>query len=216
MNQLFATHIKPLLDKHQPYELLEIGVLYGANTFSILQWCPEQNAHLVSIEPTPWDGNIPDLLKSGALNYCYNRTRSSEALTITPTFIEKVCQSHLFKHWKCYKQLSLDFLSSSTFHGADFCFLDGDHNYYTIFNELRLIHTQARSGMIILVHDIANPKCARVDYYYDENTIPPEYRHGPRQGILTAIEHFLSIYPEYVFNVLTEDARGLAMLHYLG
>lgn len=55
--------------------------------------------------------------------------------------------------------------------------IDGDHNYYTVFNECRLIFSQCKSaqsfGTILFFHDVAWPY-ARRDLYYDKSNVPPE------------------------------------------
>jgi len=72
--------------------------------------------------------------------------------------------------------------------GATFdCILiDGDHNWYTVFNELRLIHERAllRPGGYIFLHDVDWPY-GRRDLYYQPDTIPAEFRHPfARKGIV--------------------------------
>lgn len=56
--------------------------------------------------------------------------------------------------------------------------LDGDHNYYTLSNELRLIADRAPDGQIPLLvfHDVCWP-LARRDQYAAPDRIPPEHRH---------------------------------------
>jgi predicted O-methyltransferase YrrM len=71
---------------------------------------------------------------------------------------------------------SLDVLPNLT--GAYDCILiDGDHNWYTVFNELRLIRELALlpPGGTIFFHDVGWPY-GRRDMYYQPDTIPPEYR----------------------------------------
>lgn len=70
---------------------------------------------------------------------------------------------------------------SGIFHvgNADAWFIDGDHNWYTVFNELACIETLAQKNnqpLLIFLHDVSWP-CARRDMYYDPNAIPAEYRH---------------------------------------
>jgi len=106
----------------------------------------------------------------------------------------------------------------------DCILIDGDHNWYTVFNELVLIEKMGllkQSGLILL-HDVAWPY-ARRDMYYDPTSIPESFRQpharkgiaynqselldkggvnawlanaclegGPRNGVLTAAEDFLS------------------------
>jgi hypothetical protein len=56
--------------------------------------------------------------------------------------------------------------------------LDGDHNYYTLSEELRLIANRAEDGRIplLVVHDVCWP-LARRDQYHDPKLIPEEHRH---------------------------------------
>ena len=61
--------------------------------------------------------------------------------------------------------------------------LDGDHNYYTVLNELRLIEERASGAELplILFHDVCWPH-ARRDDYFDIEAIPEEYRQEVAGG----------------------------------
>jgi hypothetical protein len=118
-------------------------------------------------------------------------------------------------------------LIRETSHGAlreapptDAVIIDGDHNYYTVSEELRLIGERSGEGFpLVMFHDVAWPH-GRRDAYYDPERIPEEHRQplahdvtvapgepgiaavgmhyewvasregGPRNGVLTAIEDF--------------------------
>lgn len=57
--------------------------------------------------------------------------------------------------------------------------IDGDHNWYTVYNELKQIEAvQRRDGkpLLAFLHDVAWP-CARRDMYYAPDRIPADYRH---------------------------------------
>lgn len=109
-----------------------------------------------------------------------------------------------------YKGLSLVIIPklSETF---DCILIDGDHNWYTVFNELREIEERhlLRNGGTIFLHDVDWPY-GRRDAYYQPDTIPDAFRHayakkgnensdhydaetegGERNGVLTAIEDFV-------------------------
>jgi hypothetical protein len=60
----------------------------------------------------------------------------------------------------------------------DVVVLDGDHNYYTLSEELRLIAERAPEGRIPLLvfHDVCWP-LARRDQYHAPDLIPEEHRH---------------------------------------
>jgi predicted O-methyltransferase YrrM len=74
----------------------------------------------------------------------------------------------------------------------DAILIDGDHNYYTVFNELRIIFQRrlmARGGMILL-HDVGEP-WALQDMYYEPERVP-EAAKSPLapHGVLTAVRAF--------------------------
>jgi hypothetical protein len=67
---------------------------------------------------------------------------------------------------------------------ADAIVLDGDHNYYTLSNELRLIAERAPEGRIplLMFHDVCWP-LARRDQYAAPDRIPAEHRHSYGEDI---------------------------------
>jgi hypothetical protein len=100
--------------------------------------------------------------------------------------------------------------------------IDGDHNYYTVSEELRLIDERAGDTLpLLFFHDVGWPHGRRDDYFAPEQ-IPDESRQpiaeggglfpgvkgirpgglpyrgaaaeegGPRNGVLTAVEDFVS------------------------
>jgi hypothetical protein len=65
--------------------------------------------------------------------------------------------------------------------------IDGDHNWYTVFNEFMLIAALAGNDPerfpVLLFHDVGWPY-GRRDLYYAHDRIPPAYRHPhARKGI---------------------------------
>jgi GT2 family glycosyltransferase/glycosyltransferase involved in cell wall biosynthesis len=71
---------------------------------------------------------------------------------------------------------------------VDLALIDGDHNWYTVINELRLLARRAqedgRRAPVTLLHDIGWPY-GRRDLYYDPATIPARRRQPhARQGVL--------------------------------
>ena len=70
----------------------------------------------------------------------------------------------------------------------DVVIIDGDHNYYTVSEELRLIASRAAGGQLplLLFHDVSWPH-ARRDDYFDVEQIPADYRQplvGEQSGIV--------------------------------
>jgi hypothetical protein len=102
----------------------------------------------------------------------------------------------------------------------DAVLIDGDHNWYTVTEELRLLERMSTLWPVTFVHDIGWPY-GRRDMYYEPESIPAEYRQpyarsgmvpgrsplspdgrnavlanathegGPRNGVLTAVEDFM-------------------------
>ena len=69
----------------------------------------------------------------------------------------------------------------------DAVLIDGDHNWYTVFHELKIIEAQCAVHQapfpLVLFHDIDWPY-GRRDLYYDPDAIPEAFRHPyARQGV---------------------------------
>jgi Methyltransferase domain len=110
--------------------------------------------------------------------------------------------------------------------------IDGDHNYYTVVNELRAVGERfsGEEFPLLLLHDVRWPH-ARRDAYYSPDSIPEEERHmmesgpvfpgirelapgglpyknvaahegGPRNGVLTALDDFLAERPDLSFAIV--------------
>lgn len=123
---------------------------------------------------------------------------------------------------------------------ADVILVDGDHNWFTVYNELKTVY---RPGWrpLCLLHDITWPY-GRRDLYYDPAMVPDEYRKewrrgpvdpdvsgiastglnsvlchavqegGPNNGVLTAIEDFLRERTEQFRVVTLPILFGLAII----
>jgi Methyltransferase domain len=66
----------------------------------------------------------------------------------------------------------------------DAAIIDGDHNYYTVSEELRLIAERSEGGALplLLLHDVCWPH-ARRDSYFDPEAIPAEHRRPMSEGV---------------------------------
>jgi hypothetical protein len=177
------------LDAAAPAALLEIGAFRGELTRELLEWAAGRETSVAAIDPTP----EPQLVELAE--------RHPELELVRET-------SH-----RALGEIPL----------PDAVIIDGDHNYYTVSEELRLIDERApATGFpLVMFHDVCWPH-ARRDTYYDPGRIPEEHRQplareatvapgepgvadagiqyewvaeregGPRNGVLTAIEDFLS------------------------
>jgi hypothetical protein len=121
---------------------------------------------------------------------------------------------------RVYRGLSLQVLPKLS-EKFDCILIDGDHNWFTVFNELNTIDKKGllNKGGTIFFHDVGW-QYGRRDMYYLPDSIPSEYRHpysrkgiikgqselsddfawphdvaifegGARNGVLTAIEDFV-------------------------
>jgi hypothetical protein len=92
--------------------------------------------------------------------------------------LERLAEEH--PELELIRRTSLDALPSITL--PDAIVIDGDHNYYTVSEELRLIGERAAGAQlpVLLFHDVLWPH-GRRDDYFDASAIPPEARH-PQAG----------------------------------
>ncbi len=84
-----------------------------------------------------------------------------------------------------HKGLSLEVLPRLS-EAFDCILIDGDHNWYTVFNELKAIEERnlLRGGGSIFFHDVGWPY-GRRDMYYQPETIPSAFRQAiARKGII--------------------------------
>ncbi|MGH8978121.1 MAG: TylF/MycF/NovP-related O-methyltransferase, partial [Acidimicrobiia bacterium] len=128
----------------------------------------------------------------------------------------------------------------------DAALVDGDHNWYTVYHELKMLEAGAqRSGVLLpvtLMHDVGWPY-GRRDLYYDPEDVPAEHRQpyrragmrpghehlmpsgglnptmfnaemegGPHNGVMTALDDFLSEYDRPVRTLVIPIYFGLAIV----
>ena len=103
-----------------------------------------------------------------------------------PAFDADALQHQHAANLTFYRDLSLNVLDGLP--RFDVALVDGDHNWYTVYHELRAIEklhgADPLEQPLIFVHDIGWPY-GRRDLYYAPETIPAEYRHPyARQGML--------------------------------
>ena len=84
-----------------------------------------------------------------------------------------------------HRDLSLNVLP--TLPPVDLALIDGDHNWYTVFNELELLRRRAREqskpAPVLVLHDVSWPY-GRRDGYYAPERIPFAYRQpNERRGL---------------------------------
>ena len=82
-----------------------------------------------------------------------------------------------------HRQLSLDVLGDLP--PMDAALIDGDHNWYTVYHELKLLKQVARDNNaplpVLILHDVGWPY-GRRDLYYAPDDIPAEHRRAHRRA----------------------------------
>jgi hypothetical protein len=195
-----------------PERVVEIGALRGDTTASLLESLGAE-AQLHVIDPVP-QFDPEEHARRFAGRYVFHRDTS---LRVLPKL-----------------------------EAVDVALIDGDHNWYTVSNELRMLHARAeaagRPGPVVVLHDVCWPY-GRRDGYYAPKRIPRKFRHpnaqlglergfaglrpvggvnrniwnanlegGARNGVLTAVEDFLTEHPASFRLVVLELYSGLAVV----
>lgn len=188
-----------LLEAASASSIVQIGLGSGKFTEQLASWSADRQARHLVIDPAPSSQSVAFFAHSESELYAGN---SLQVLPALP--------------------------------GADAYIVDGDHNHYTVFHELRMIAAKRPAeGLfpLILLHDVGWP-CGRRDFYRAPDTLPSGSRHrysfhlgarvdsrlaingglrgdgeyaiamtegGPGNGVLTAIEDFLSEFPHLFY-----------------
>ena len=192
MKWFWATAVEPLLEAVDARTIVEVGVLQGGTTAKAIAYAERKDGIVHGIDPAPRPGAV------------------------------ELAERH--DRFVLHQDLSLNVLSEID--DVDAALIDGDHNWYTVINELRMLaaksEAQGREFPLTLLHDVGWPY-GRRDQYCDPEAIPDEYRHPiedggmwpsddelhddsgvnvgsnhavvtgtPRNGVLTAVEDFVS------------------------
>jgi hypothetical protein len=116
------------------------------------------------------------------LEYCQRHGAKLHVIDPLPQYDVAAWQEQYGEHLVFHKALSLDALP--TIDRFDAVLLDGDHNWYTVFNELKVIEERSKASSrrfpLVMLHDIGWPY-GRRDGYYDPDSIPDEYRKPFKQ-----------------------------------
>jgi len=120
------------------------------------------------------------------LSYCKSVSGFLHVIDPLPEYDPKKWEEEYSGYVQFHLDLSLNILLNIT--QTDAVLIDGDHNWYTVYNELSQLETNClRYGSpypLVLLHDVSWPY-ARRDLYYDPNQIPEEYLHDhDKKGIL--------------------------------
>ncbi len=158
------------------------------------------------------ENNYRTILEVGA-SMGDNTDQILEIKGVSLTIIDPCLDCDLVKKFsdqqnvKVIKDLSLNGLKklSTQF---DCIFIDDDHNWYTVYNELKIIKERnlLKVGGTIFLHDVGWPY-GRRDMYYLPETIPAEFfRPNARKGMIPGQSELVDeggVNPRF-FNALSE------------
>jgi Methyltransferase domain len=167
------------------------------------------------IEVGAWEGAHTRLLATWAAEH----DAMVHVIDPMPQFDADAFTKEWAGHLEVHRDLSLNALTPIG--PVDMILLDGDHNWYTVFNELQQIDRINADWPVLAMHDVGWPY-GRRDMYYAPETIPSEYLQphrrsgmlqycsalteqgrighnwnaeregGARNGVLTALEDFFA------------------------
>jgi len=107
------------------------------------------------------------------LEICHEKKALLSIIDPYPTCDETYINKTYPNVSKLYKNLSLNILPQ--IEEFDVLLIDGDHNYYTVYHELKILEKKFRNKTfpLVFLHDVSWPY-ARRDLYYDPSSIPNE------------------------------------------
>ena len=111
------------------------------------------------------------------LEYCVENNSRMTAIDPFPQFEIDEFKSAYKEKFEIYKELSLSRLP--LLEDYDVILLDGDHNWYTVYNELKIIEKgfENKKFPLVFLHDVGWPY-ARRDLYYNPENIPDFFRQS--------------------------------------
>ncbi len=134
-----------------------------------------QAKHIVEI------GSNEGFNTKNILDYCANAHGYLTSIDPSPHFDVGEFKLKYPTQFTFIDKLSLDALP--TLNNFDCILIDGDHNWYTVYNELRIIEANFKdkqSFPLIFLHEVDWPY-ARRDKYSNPNTIPEKYLQYHKQ-----------------------------------
>lgn len=105
------------------------------------------------------------------------------AIDPDPTLSVERLEARYGEQLRFHRRKSLEVLEDIA--AVDVALIDGDHNWYTVINELRALERRAgeegREPPVMLLHDVGWPY-GRRDLYYDPRAIPESHRQPYARG----------------------------------
>ncbi|MCE5213896.1 MAG: class I SAM-dependent methyltransferase, partial [Methanobacterium sp.] len=120
-------------------------------------------------------GSDTGLNTKNILEYCLKHDARMTAIDPFPKFDAGEFKARYGNKFEIYLELSLSRLP--LLNDYDVILIDGDHNWYTVYNELKIIEKNFKNKKfpLVFLHDVGWPY-ARRDLYYNPENIPEIYR----------------------------------------
>lgn len=118
------------------------------------------------------------------LDYCQESGSRLSVIEPLPQYDVELLKNSYPDVLEFHQKLSIEALAEIK--DCDLVLIDGDHNWYTVYHELKQIEAGTAGGAfpVIIFHDVGWPY-GRRDMYYDPETVPKEFRKPYKQaGIL--------------------------------
>ncbi|MDI3550691.1 MAG: hypothetical protein PWQ15_1794 [Methanobacterium sp.] len=114
------------------------------------------------------------------LEYCKDHDARMTAIDPAPLFDVKELKSKYDDKFEFFQELSLSRLP--LLKDYDVVLIDGDHNWYTVYNELKIIEKSFKGNdfPIVFLHDVGWPY-GRRDLYYNPENIPQNFKQPYKQ-----------------------------------
>lgn len=116
------------------------------------------------------------------MEFCQENEGILYSIDPNPQFDVNEWKVNYGEHFVFLNSLSLNALPQ--INNYDAVLIDGDHNWYTVFHELKIIEKQTQKNQqdfpLIILHDIGWPYGRRDLYYYPDN-IPDAYKKPYKQ-----------------------------------
>ncbi len=129
-------------------------------------------------------GSLTGLNTFKLLDYCKHCNAECIIVEPVPKYNDSLLKAYYGDHATMMKKLSLEALPD--IRACDLMLIDGDHNWYTVYHELKQVEKMAeQSGTfpIVLLHD-TNWPYGRRDMYYFPESIPENFRKAyARKGM---------------------------------
>lgn len=156
----------------------------------------------IIVKPILWMIYPKDIVEIGSesgkntenlLGYCRENNARLHSIDPVPAFDVEKFEGKNGAHFNFFRSLSLNALP--LIDRFDLVFIDGDHNWYTVYNELKFIERRCKENKqdypLVFLHDIGWPY-ARRDLYYNPDTIPEAFRKPyKKKGMMIGIPDLL-------------------------